>query len=305
MKAPTLVILAAGMGSRFGGMKQMTPVDPQGNFIMDYSIYDAHRAGFGKVVCVIKEEMREDFEALVGGRVRAHVELAYSYQSLDRMLPEGFTVPEGRVKPWGTTHAVMCAVDELDGPFAIINADDFYGSEAFKALADFLKQEHTATQHAMVGYNLENTVTDHGSVSRGVCQVDGNGFLSGVVERTTIEKRPNGAAYTEDGGKTWIDLPAGTVVSMNMWGFQRPALDLMIDMFKDFLANNLPANPMKAEYFLPLVSDRMINTGSGTIEVLNTDAKWYGMTYKEDLQGVMDAIADMKKAGAYPESLWG
>ncbi len=303
MQTPTLVIMAAGMGSRFGGMKQMTPVDPQGHFIMDYSIFDALRAGFGKVVCVIKEEMREDFEALVGQRVRAQTELVYAYQSLDR-IPEGFSIPEGRVKPWGTAHAVLCAADVIDGPFAVINADDFYGYEAFRAMADFLKQDRPASQQAMVGYALENTLTENGSVSRGVCQVDANGFLTGVTERTTIEKRPVGAAFTEDGGSTWTDLPGDTVVSMNMWGFQRSVLDLMGEMFREFLTNTVPANPMKAEYFLPLISSRMITDGSGTIQVLTTAAKWYGVTYKEDLQGVVDAIAAMKAAGTYPDNLW-
>lgn len=303
MQTPTLVIMAAGMGSRFGGMKQMTPVDPQGHFIMDYSIFDALRAGFGKVVCVIKEEMREDFDALVGQRVRAQTELIYAYQSLDR-IPEGFSIPEGRVKPWGTAHAVLCAADVIDGPFAVINADDFYGYEAFRAMADFLTQDRPAGQQAMVGYALENTLTENGSVSRGVCEVDARGFLTGVTERTTIEKRPGGAAYTEDGGNTWTDLPSSTVVSMNMWGFQRSVLDLMGEMFREFLTGTVPTNPMKAEYFLPLIPSRMIAEGTGTVEVLTTAAKWYGVTYKEDLQGVVDAIAAMKAAGTYPDNLW-
>ena len=303
MNTPTLVIMAAGMGSRFGGLKQMTAIDRQGHFIMDYSIYDAIRAGFGKVVCVIKEEMREQFEALIGQRVRGHVELAYAYQSLDR-IPDGFTIPQGRVKPWGTAHAVLCAAGEVDGPFAVINADDFYGYEAFKAMADFLRADRPANQQAMVGYALENTLTENGSVSRGVCQVDDRGLLTAITERTTIEKRPDGAAFTEDGGATYTHLDADTVVSMNLWGFQRPVLERMEQMFRQFLANTVPTNPMKAEFYLPLLPDTMIAEGSGSVQVLTSDARWYGVTYKEDLPGVVDAIAAMKAAGQYPDRLW-
>ncbi|MBQ9974451.1 MAG: nucleotidyltransferase [Oscillospiraceae bacterium] len=303
MQEPTLVIMAAGMGSRFGGLKQMTPIDEQGHFIMDYSIFDAIRAGFGKVVCVIKEEMRDQFEALIGRRVRGHVELAYAYQSLDR-IPEGCSIPDGRVKPWGTAHAVLCAADEIDGPFAVINADDFYGYEAFRAMADFLKADRPASQQAMVGYALENTLTENGSVSRGVCEVNNEGLLTAITERTTIEKRPDGAAYTEDGGTTYTHLDGDTVVSMNLWGFQRPVLDRMEQMFRRFLTDAVPANPMKAEFYLPLLPDALIADGSGTVQVLTSDARWYGVTYREDLPGVVAAIAAMKAAGQYPDHLW-
>ena len=303
MQKPTLVIMAAGMGSRFGGLKQMTPVDEQGHFIMDYSIYDAIRAGFGKVVCVIKEEMREQFDALIGQRVRGHVELAYAYQSLDR-IPAGYSIPEGRVKPWGTTHAVLCAAHEIDGPFAVINADDFYGYEAFQAMADFLAVERPAGQQAMVGYALSNTLTENGSVSRGVCQVDKDGLLTAITERTTIEKRPDGAAFTEDGGATWTALSGDTVVSMNLWGFQRPVLERMEQMFRTFLTETVPGNPLKAEFYLPLLPDAMIADGSGSVQVLTSDAKWYGVTYKEDLPGVVASIAALKASGMYPERLW-
>lgn len=303
MNAPTLVIMAAGMGSRFGGLKQMTPVDKQGNFIMDYSIFDAIRAGFGKVVCVIKEEMRQDFEEKIGSRVRSHVELAYAYQSTDR-IPEGFSVPEGRVKPWGTGHAVLCAAGEISGPFAVINADDFYGYEAFRAMAEFLKQPLDDSAQAMVGYRLKNTLTENGSVSRGVCETDEHGYLTSITERTRIESRPDGPAYTED-GETWVPLSPDTPVSMNMWGFRQPVLALMETMFRAFLETTVPGNPMKAEFYLPSVPNRMIETGTGTVRVLTTDTKWYGVTYKEDLPGVVEALANMAEDGTYPDSLWG
>lgn len=303
MQKPTLVIMAAGMGSRFGGLKQMTPVDEQGHFIMDYSIFDAVRAGFGKVVCVIKEEMHDQFDALIGQRVRGHVELAYAYQSLDR-IPYGCTIPEGRVKPWGTGHAVLCAAHEIDGPFAVINADDFYGYEAFKTMADFLSAPQPADRLAMVGYALENTLTENGSVSRGVCEVDAKGLLTAITERTTIEKRPDGAAFTEDGGQTWTALTGDTVVSMNLWGFQRPVLDRMARMFRTFLTDTVPNNPLKAEFYLPLLPNAMIAEGSGSVQVLTSDAKWYGVTYKEDLPGVVASIATLKDSGKYPEQLW-
>jgi len=302
VNAPTLVIMAAGMGSRFGGLKQMTPVDKQGHFIMDYSIFDAIRAGFGKVVCVIKEEMRQDFEEKIGSRVRSHVELAYVYQSLDK-IPAGCTVPEGRVKPWGTAHAVLCAKPEIDGPFAVINADDFYGCEAFQAMADFLRQSCDSSRQAMVGYRLENTLTENGSVSRGVCETDENGFLTGITERTRIEKLADGPAYTED-GVHWVPLTEDTVVSMNLWGFQKPVLEVMETLFAQFFAKTVPQNPQKAEFYLPLIPSHLIETGTGTVEVLQSAARWYGVTYREDLPGVIAAIEAMHAAGKYPETLW-
>lgn len=302
MQKPTLVIMAAGMGSRFGGLKQMTPVDEQGHFIMDFSIYDAFRAGFGKVVCIIKEEMRDDFEEKIGKRVRPHGQLVYAFQNLD-MLPEGFSIPEGRVKPWGTSHAVLCAAKELDGPFAVINADDFYGYEAFEAIANFLKQDRPDTEHAMVGYALSNTLTEHGSVSRGVCEIDDKGYLVSVTERLRIEKTPNGPAYTED-GETFVPLAADSVASMNLWGFQKSVLARMETNFVDFLRNVVPTNPMKAEYLLPHLPAGMIKDGTGTVQVLTSDARWFGVTYQEDLPGVVAAIRAMKDAGKYPENLW-
>ena len=301
MKAPILVIMAAGMGSRFGGLKQMQPMDEQGHFLMDFSIYDALRAGFGKVVCIIKKEMEADFEALIGKRVRPFIELKYVEQNLN-MLPEGFSVPEGRTKPWGTAHAVMCAVKELDAPFAVINADDFYGRGAFEAMGKFLKQDPGETEHAMVGYFLKNTLTENGSVSRGQCSVNSEGYLTGVVERTTIERKGETVYYTENGED--FEIPEDTIVSMNMWGFRESLKSRFEQDFVKFLKETMPSNPMKAEYFLPLIPNAVIAEGSGSVKVLTSDAKWYGMTYQEDLPGVLAAIKNMKDAGEYPEYLW-
>ena len=302
MKKPTLVIMAAGMGSRFGGMKQITPVDAQGHIIMDYSIYDAVRAGFGRIVCIIKKEFEEDFEAAIGSRLREHVELVYAYQSLDQ-LPEGFEIPEERVKPWGTAHAVWCARHVIEGPFAVLNADDFYGKEAFEVIAKFLSEDRASTEHAMVGYHLSNTLTENGSVARGVCACDENGFLKHIVERTKIVKKGEGAAYTED-EETYVDLPMDSLVSMNLWGFRKEALDGFEAKFRHFLTNTLPSNPLKAEFFLPLIVSDMINEGTGTIRVLSSAARWHGVTYKEDLPSVVSAIQAMKDEGKYPEYLW-
>lgn len=302
MNKPTLVIMAAGMGSRFGGMKQITPVDAQGHIIMDYSIYDAIRAGFGRVVCVIKKEFEEDFEAAIGARLRDHVELVYAYQSLDQ-LPEGFEIPEGRVKPWGTAHAVWCARHVIEGPFAVLNADDFYGQEAFAAISAFLSEDRASTEHAMVGYRLENTLTENGSVARGVCCGDENGFLKDIVERTKIVKQGDRAAYTED-GETFVELPMDSIVSMNLWGFRREALDGFEAKFRDFLTNTMPSNPLKAEFFLPKIVSDMIEENTGTIRILSSDARWHGVTYKEDLPSVVAAVQAMKDAGKYPEYLW-
>lgn len=301
MKAPVLVIMAAGMGSRFGGLKQMQPMDEQGHFLMDFSIYDALRAGFGKVVCIIKKELREDFDRLIGRRVRPHMELEYVEQALD-VLPEGYSVPEGRTKPWGTAHAVMCAVDSLDAPFAVINADDFYGRQAFEAMAAFLKKPLKETEHAMVGYLLANTLTENGTVCRGQCAVDEQGYLTGVVERTAIQRKNGVICYVEDGQE--YTLTEDTVVSMNMWGFREGLKERFRTDFVKFLEETMPQNPMKAEYFLPLIPNAVISEGSGTVKVLRSDARWYGMTYQEDLPGVLAAIKAMKDAGEYPQELW-
>ena len=300
---PTLIIMAAGMGSRFGGNKQIEPVDGAGHIIIDFSIYDAVRAGFGKVVCVIKPEMEADFRRAIGDTIARHVELKYAWQTLDT-LPEGYSVPENRRKPWGTGHATLCALGEVDGPFAAINADDFYGADAFRTAAEFLMADGDVNEHAMVGYNIENTLTEHGTVSRGVCQGDGEGYLTDITERVTIEPRQGGAAFTEDGGATWTFIPAGTPVSMNLWAFRSGVLEAFPRLFEDFLKNAVPQNPDRAEFYLPNVPKALIAEGRARVRLLTTDEKWYGMTYREDAEKVRAAIAGMKAKGLYPEKLW-
>lgn len=300
MKKPTLVVLAAGMGSRFGGLKQMTPVDDHGNSILHYSIYDACAAGFGKVVFVIKHAIEEDFKKITAG-LEKHIEVAYVYQETD-MLPEGYSVPEGRVKPWGTGHAVLCAKDEIDGPFVVINSDDFYGRGAYLTIAEFLRQERAENEHAMVGYLLRNALTENGSVARGVCE-SRDGLLTKVTERTKIFKRGEDAAFTEDDVHFEL-LPGDTLVSMNFWGFQPSLLDELERQFPSFLQESLPKNPTKCEFFLPFATDELIQTGKAFVHMLQTDETWYGVTYREDLASVQAAIAAMHKAGIYPDTLF-
>lgn len=302
MNKPTLVIMAAGMGSRFGGCKQITPVDESGHVIMDYSIYDALQAGFGKIVCVIKPEMEADFRAVIGDRIAKKANVAYAYQTIDR-LPEGYSVPEGRVKPWGTAHAVLCAADQIEGDFCAINADDFYGRGAFKAAADFLTGDHAPNQHAMVGYLVENTLTENGSVSRGVCEADEKGNLQVITERVHIEPREGGAAYIEE-GEGEVFIPAGTLVSMNMWAFSRSILDEMKQRFVSFLNTKAVENPLKAEYYLPSVPDALIREGKASVQLLETKEKWYGVTYHDDLAAVQTAMAKLRESGVYPKKLW-
>lgn len=300
MKEPTLVILAAGMGSRFGGLKQITPVDDFGHAIIDFSLFDAYRAGFRRVAFIIKHEIADNFKAFVGRRAEKYFDVKYVYQQLDR-LPEGYSVPDGRVKPWGTGHAVMCAADAVDGPFAVINADDFYGRTAYTALYDYLTADKPANEHAMVAYLLRNTVTESGQVARGICRVE-NGLLTDVVERTHIEKRGSDGAYTED-GTTFFPLPGETQVSMNCWGFSHSMMDELIRRFPAWLDENLPQNPLKCEYFLPSVANALIKDGEGSVRVLNCHETWYGITYKDDLAPFKSAIAKMRTDGIYPEKL--
>ena len=300
MTEPTLVILAAGMGSRFGGLKQITAVDPFGHAIIDFSLYDAYRAGFRRVAFIIKHEIEEDFKAAVGRRMEKYFDVHYVYQQLDK-LPEGYSVPEGRVKPWGTGHATLCAKDAVDGPFAVINADDFYGPSAYAALYGFLTGEHGENEHAMVAYQLKNTVTEHGTVARGICQVE-DGYLSDVVERTKIAKRGEDAAYTED-GETWIPLSGLSPVSMNFWGFQPSMMAELEKRFPAWLDANLPVNPEKCEYFLPFVTNALIQAGEGRVRVLNCRETWHGITYREDMDDVVSYIAQLRRDGVYPEKL--
>ncbi len=301
---PTLVIMAAGMGSRFGGLKQLTPVGPSGQKIIDYSIYDAVLSGFGKVVFVIKRAIEADFKELVGNHVAQKIPVEYVYQELDK-LPEGYTVPDGREKPWGTGHAILCCRDVVKEPFMVINADDFYGRETYQILADFLKQEQGGTpmQFAMAAYVLENTLTENGYVSRGVCTADENGHLASLVERTRIELIDGKPMFSEDSGNTYEPLPAGCPVSMNAWAFPREMLDHLETLFCEFLSTTAKENPLKAEFYLPFAVNSMMAAGEAVTTVLHTDEKWYGMTYAEDKQDVANAIAAMTEKQIYPAEM--
>jgi hypothetical protein len=301
---PALVIMAAGIGSRFGGLKQLAPVGKNGEPIIKFSLYDAMEAGFKKVVFIIKKEIDADFRALIGDPVSRHMEIEYVYQELDK-LPPGFAIPEGRVKPWGTGHAVLCAKDVLDGPFAVINADDYYGKDAFRVIYNHLltQRDDELYRFSMVGYLIENTLTEHGSVTRGVCQTDGR-FLTAVDERLRIEKHGNLIEYTEDDGKTWTKIEPGTMVSMNLWGFTQGILSELEAGFPVFLQQALKENPLKGEYLLPRIVNDLVRDNKATVEVLHSKDKWYGITYKEDLPAVAAAIQAMQDEGKYPEVLF-
>ena len=305
-KKPVLVVLAAGMGSRYGGLKQIDPVGSCGEAILDYSLYDAHEAGFETAVIIIKEAIREEFMATVGKRLeKCPMEIRYAYQELDK-LPAGYRVPAERTKPWGTCHAVMCAAEAIDGaPFAVINADDYYGKSAYKVIYNALcSQADTDKYHyCMVGYLLGNTVTDNGSVARGVCETDDKGNLTAIVERTRIEKRDGGIAFTED-GENWTSLGADTVVSMNMWGFNASFLKEMADRFPAFLDNALKVNPAKAEYFLPLAVEALLKENKADVKVLESADRWYGVTYAADKPQVVAALREKTQQGLYPDGLW-
>ena len=305
MKKPVLVIMAAGMGSRYGGLKQIDPIDEQGHIIMDFSIFDAKRAGFDKVVFIIKRENEDTFREAIGNRVEGLMEVSYVFQDINN-IPQGFDVPEGRVKPWGTAHAVLSCIEEVDGPFAVINADDYYGRDAFQKIYDYLSthEDDDKYRYTMVGYQLENTLTENGHVSRGVCEMNENSELVSVTERTRIEKKEGGAAYTEDDGATWISLPKNSIVSMNMWGFTASFLQEIKNGFPAFLQEGLQTNPMKCEYYLPKVVSDLLAADKATVTVLTSADKWYGVTYKEDKPFVVAAIKNMKENGLYPEKLW-
>jgi len=304
MKEPTLVVMAAGMGSRYGGLKQIDPIDSHGNLIIDFSIYDAVKAGFKKVVFVIKHAIEADFKASIGDRISEFVDVEYVYQELDK-LPEGYSVPEQRVKPWGTGHAILCCKDVIDGPFAVINADDYYGPTAYKVLYDHLTQADKADKFgiALVGYRLHNTLTDKGSVARGICVVE-DGKLKKINERTSIIMDGDNAKFTEDGGETYTALSGDSVASMNMWGFGKAFLDELEKRFPAFLDKTAVENPLKGEFFLPMVVDDMLQEGIASVDVLTTPDKWYGVTYAEDKPKVTAGIQSLKDKGLYPEILW-
>lgn len=297
---PVLIVMAAGMGSRYGGLKQIDPVDEDGHIIMDFSLYDAAKAGFEKVIFVIKRENEQIFRDTVGSRAAQRMEVAYAFQDLDD-LPDGFSVPEGRVKPWGTGHAVLAARSLVSGPFAVINADDYYGSEAFSLLYDYLTthSDDSVARYAMVSYILKNTLTENGHVARGVCTSDENGYLKDITERTRIIKTADGAAYSEDEGATWVPISPETPVSMNFWGFSAGFMKELEARFPVFLESALKENPLKGEYFLPFVVDELLKEGKATARMLTTSRKWYGVTYREDRPALTAALRELKEKGEY------
>jgi len=297
---PTLLILAAGMGSRFGGLKQIEPVGPNGETILEYSIYDAIRAGFGKVVFVIRESFAESFKTLFESKLAGKIEIEYVYQETN-MLPEGFQLPEGREKPWGTGHAVLMAKDAIKEPFAVINADDFYGAEAYKVIAEYLNELIAPEKYAMVGYRLNNTLSEFGAVSRGICLTDANDLLTKITETHKI--RPEGdMILCESEKKETIELNGNETVSMNFWGFHPSIFDNIETQFIDFLTHNI--GQLKSEFYIPFVVFEMIKTGQVNVEVLQADSPWFGVTYKEDKPYVIDQIQNLTNQGIYPEKLW-
>lgn len=305
MKKPILVIMAAGMGSRYGGLKQIDSIDEEGNAIMDYSIYDAKEAGFEDIVIIIKEENLEEFKHVIGSRLEDKIRIHYAFQDIND-LPEGYEKPEERVKPWGTAHAIYSAKDYIDGPFVVINADDYYGREAFKLMYNFLSQtaDDDLYRYAMVGYQLKNTVSETGYVSRGVCQLDQDDYLADIVERTQIKVDGAAIVYYDEAKDEWIELDQDQLVSMNMWGFSKSFIHEVGNGFAAFLDKSLLEDPLKGEYFLPFVVSALLKENKATVKVLRTREKWYGITYKEDKQGVVDALDRMKNEGKYPRQLW-
>ena len=300
-QAPKLVIMAAGMGSRFGGLKQMEPVDKEGHSIIDFSMYDARRAGFRDLVFIIKREHDALFRERIGNRMERFFNVEYVYQELTD-IPAGCTVPDGRVKPWGTGQAVACCRNVLHGPFAVINSDDFYGRTAFSEIYEFLRTNDDEHCYAMVGYRVRNTVTEFGSVARGVCEVQ-NGMLMGITERTKIYQRGDHAAYTED-GEHFVDLPGDTIVSMNIWGFTQPTVSEFWTRLGAFFEKEVPLDPLKREFYLPSVVNQQLEEGTARVRVLPCEEVWHGVTYREDLASVKEAICALKAAGVYEERLW-
>jgi len=301
---PALVVMAAGMGSRFGGLKQLTPVGKSGEMILDYSVYDALRAGFDKVIFVIKREIEEAFRGAVGDRMSKYIKVEYAFQEINSELPAGYTLPADRVKPWGTGHAVLCGMACTDGPFMAINADDFYGKECYRLLHDFLAapSNDKKIHIAMAGFELDNTLTENGYVSRGVCTVDGGDMLCGIEERVRIERRDGGAAFSEDDGATWTPLAVDSCVSMNCWAFPAGMRPHFERLFHTFLAN--PDVGAKSEFYLPYVVDCLIRDGKADVSVLRTSDRWYGMTYAGDRERVEEAIGEMIKNNDYPAALY-
>ena len=305
MKKPVLVIMAAGMGSRYGGLKQIDPVDPEGHIIMDFSIYDAQRAGFEEVVFVIRRENEQLFREAIGDRVSRKMKVKYAFQELSD-LPEGFQVPEGRTKPWGTGHAVLSAAAVTDGPFAVINADDYYGEQAFRLIYDYLmnmQEKNWHDRYVMVGYLLKNTLTENGSVSRGICTTSPDGYLETIVERTKIIRTPEGAAFSEDEGASWTGVDPDSIVSMNVWGFPADFMNELKERFPGFLKENLEKNPLKCEIYLPFVVNDLMKEGKARVQVLTTPDLWHGITYHQDKANFEQAVQELKNKGVYPQDL--
>ena len=303
MKKPVLVIMAAGMGSRYGGLKQIDPVDPEGHIIMDFSIYDAQRAGFEEVVFVIRRENEQLFREAIGDRVSRKMKVKYACQELSD-LPEGFQVPEGRTKPWGTGHAVLSAAAVTDGPFAVINADDYYGEQAFRLIYEYLMKMQEKDWHdryVMVGYLLKNTLTENGSVSRGICTTSPDGYLETIVERTKIIRTPEGAAFSEDEGASWTAVDPDSIVSMNVWGFPADFMKELKERFPAFLKENLEKNPLKCEIYLPFVVNDLMKEGKARVQVLTTPDLWHGITYHQDKADFEQAVQELKNKGVYPQ----
>lgn len=303
MKKPVLVIMAAGMGSRYGGLKQIDPVDPEGHIIMDFSIYDAQRAGFEEVVFVIRRENEQLFREAIGDRVSRKMKVSYAFQELSD-LPEGFRVPEGRTKPWGTGHAVLSAAAVTDGPFAVINADDYYGEHAFRLIYDYLmnmQEKDWHDRYVMVGYLLKNTLTENGSVSRGICTTSPDGYLETIVERTRIIRTPEGAAFSEDEGASWTAVDPDSIVSMNVWGFPADFMKELRERFPAFLKENLEKNPLKCEIYLPFVVNDLMKEGKARVQVLTTPDLWHGITYHQDKADFEQAVQELKNKGVYPQ----
>ena len=307
MNKPVLVVMAAGMGSRYGGLKQIDPVGSQGEAILDFSLFDAYEAGFETAVIIIKKAIEKDFMETVGERLKkCPMEIRYAFQEIET-VPAGYQIPAERTKPWGTSHAVLCAREQIgNAPFAVINADDYYGKSAYKVIYDYLVSATDADTYdfCMVGYQLGKTVTENGSVARGICTTNENGYLTQVVERTRIEKYDGGIHFTEDGGESWTEVAPETPVSMNMWGFTPAFLEEAGVRFPEFLAVDVPKNPAKAEYFLPRTVSELLNEGKATVKVLSSADTWYGVTYAADKPVVVAALKQMAAEGKYPDGLW-
>ncbi len=304
---PVLVVMAAGMGSRYGGLKQMDPVGKNGEIIMDYSVYDAMRAGFEETVFIIRKDFEDLFREKIGSRIGRRMNVKYVFQSPERFVPEGYRIPAGRTKPWGTAHAVLCCRDAVESNFAVINADDYYGPNAFRVLYERLlraEDRNGVYDYCMVGFRLDNTLTDNGSVSRGVCETDAAGRLVDIVERTRVIRTENGPAYLGDDGETWVPVDPGHPVSMNMWGFTPGILSELERDFPRFLREKVPENPEKAEMYLPGEVAKLLAEGRATVDVLSSPDRWYGVTYREDRQGVCDAMRSMTESGLYPDTLF-